>query len=67
MNVKLIPVNNKELLLENQIFISPYTLYHWASNPKYKAKYGDFFVKQGKRLLLNVNKFHETFGLKEKI
>ncbi len=56
MNFKLIPLK-KDLLEENQIFLSPATLLKWHC----EKKYSDIFVKQGGRLLLNVTKFHEKF------
>ncbi len=56
MNLKLIPIK-KDILKENQIFLSPITLYKWHSEDRYK----EIFVKQGRRLLVNVIKFHEKF------
>ena len=56
MNLKLIPIK-RDILKENQIFLSPITLYKWHSEGRYK----EIFVKQGRRLLVNVTKFHEKF------
>ena len=52
--MKLIPISNPELLLENDVHYTPKTLYEYHHRGKWPR---GVFVRQGRKILLDLEKF----------